>query len=178
MNELTFEGETKEVVHDLRKRIESEGLTVSWTDPFFSWVNPSVNDGINAYNLEKKMFYVSNPPVPKIAPFDLAAIAISIDKSIYFSIKFYFSSVLENLLEAKEINDLFEQHDDIWFNQLVSYFSDIQMLFSLTWDIEHDIYIEDTLYGIFDFCDSEKVIALIKAIKDRNNKWAMQNSLS
>jgi hypothetical protein len=57
------------------------------------------------------------------------------------------------------------EHDVSWMRQLVSLFQPAEMEFSLKWDTEHDLTIEDTLYGYFPLTDIDKVIAVVGSIK-------------
>lgn len=97
---------------------------------------------------------VEDLPIPKIVPFDTTKLTISVDEyHIYFAIVFSFIKVLEDLIEAEEINKVYGDLHNEWFDKLVSYLSPIDPTGKLKWDIEYDIDIQDSLYANFDMVE-------------------------
>ena len=109
---------------------------------------------------ERTEVRVEDLPIPRIVPFDTVKLIISIDEHhIYFAIVFNFIKVLEDLIDADEINRVYGDLHNEWFDKLVLYMSPIDPTGKLKWDIEYDIDIEDTFYGNFDAL--EEVIPFI-----------------
>ncbi|HWP93434.1 MAG TPA: hypothetical protein VNN20_14675 [Thermodesulfobacteriota bacterium] len=103
---------------------------------------------------------VEDLPIPRIVPFDIVKLITRVDEHhIYFAIVFNFIKVLENLIDADEINHVYGDLHNEWFDKLVLYMSPINPDEKLKWDIEYDIDIEDTFYGNFDTL--EEVIPFI-----------------
>jgi hypothetical protein len=158
--------ERVELLLRLKADLEKEGFRVSWSNPFF--------DSGRQYS-EAKPFsegmqiYVSNLPVPKLAPYDVIAVLISVEQDyLYFSLNVYFRDVMEPVIEIHEIEEIYDRHDGSWFPTLVAYFQEIQEAFSLKWDVEHDSHIEDSLYGDFPLDDPGVLISLLRALRERD----------
>ena len=110
---------------------------------------------------------------PKIVPFDTASLLISVEEyGIYFAITFKFIKVLEDVTEAEEINEAYEQHNQ-WVTDLSIYLGEIDPDAKLKWDVEYDEDIEDTLFGTFD--SAEDVITLVQKLKDLLDKNKKKN---
>jgi hypothetical protein len=108
---------------------------------------------------------VEDLPIPKIVPFDTVKLIISVDEHhIYFAIVFNFIKVLENLIDADEINKVYGDLHNEWFDKLVLHIGPIDPDGKLKWDIEYDIDIEDTFYGNFDTL--EEVIPFIYNLRE------------
>ncbi len=166
MNEEEYSEKTrKEVIFKLKEDLEKEGFETSRQDPFLAWIRgePLQRKPSN-YDTGNK-FYIYNLPFPKVAPFDIATITLHANSQfISFAMTFYFCTMLENLLEADEFNEVFDRHDNDWFLKLTDYFRDIADRFPLQWDIEHDEFIEDSLWGTFSFESSNDIILIMRAI--------------
>lgn len=147
--------ERKELALKLKKELEREGFKTNWSD----------ETGIQVEDLA----------IPKIVPFDKARLIIRVEEyGIYFAIEFKFIKVLEDLTEAEEINNVYEQHTE-WVNELSIYLGEIDPSAKLKWDVEYDEDIEDTLYGNFDTI--EEVIPFIHNMRkliDKYNKRYVQ----
>src|SRR3970282_3018272 len=77
-------------------------------------------DGFNKIWSDETTIQVEDLPIPKIVPFDIANLIISVQEyNIYFGIIIKFIKVLEDLIEAEEINKVCELHNE-WFDKLVS----------------------------------------------------------
>src|SRR3972149_12159886 len=121
-------------------------------------------DGFNTIRSDETTIQVEDLPIPKIAPFDIANLIISVQEyHIYFAIIIKFIKVLEDLIEAEEINKVCDLHNDKWLIELTSYFSIIDPSSKLEWDVEYDVDIEDTMYGNFDTI--EEVIPFIHNLR-------------
>jgi len=135
--------ERKELALKIKEELEKEGFNTIWSD--------------------ETTIQVEDLPIPKIVPFDIANLIISVQEyNIYFAIIIKFIKVLEDLIEAEEINKVCELHNE-WFDKLVSYLNPIDPSGKLQWDIEYDIDIEDTMCGFFD--TTEEVIPFIHNLR-------------
>ena len=135
--------EKKELALKLKAELEREGFKTSWSD----------ETGIQVEDL----------PIPKIVPFDIANLIISVQEyHIYFAIMIKFIKVLVDLIDAEEINNVYDLHNK-WFDKLVSYLSPIDPSAKLKWDVEYDVDIEDTMYGFFEMV--EEVIPFIHNLR-------------
>ena len=143
INNLSL-SERKEMALKLKAELELEGFKASWSD--------------------ETTIQVEDLPIPKIVPFDIANLIISVQEyHIYFAIIIKFIKVLEDLIEAEEINKVCDLHNDKWLIELTSYFSSIDPSSKLEWDVEYDIDIEDTMCGYFDTV--EEVIPFIHNLR-------------
>lgn len=136
--------EKKELALKIKEEIEKEGFNTIWSD--------------------ETTIQVEDLPIPKIVPFDIANLIISVQEChIYFAIIIKFIKVLEDLIEAEEINKVYDLHNDKWLIELTSYFSSIDPSAKLNWGVEYDVDIEDTMYGFFD--TTEEVIRFIRNLR-------------
>ena len=123
--------EKKELALKLKAELEKEGFETSLFD--------------------ETSVQVENLPIPKIVPFDTAKLTIWIDEYyIYFAIVIKFIRVLEDCIEVEEINRVYGDLHNKWFDELTSYLSSIDPFAKLKWDVEYDVDIEDTMYGHLD----------------------------
>src|SRR3989304_4234396 len=98
--------EKKELALKLKEALERDGFNTIWSD--------------------ETTIQVEDLPIPKIVPFDIANLIISVQEyHIYFAIIIKFIKVLEDLIEAEEINNAYELYNDKWLIELTSYFSSI-----------------------------------------------------
>src|SRR3990170_358525 len=142
INNLSL-SERKELALKLKEELERDGFNTLWSD--------------------ETTIQVEDLPIPKIAPFDIANLIISVQEyHIYFAIIIKFIKVLEDLIETEEINKVYDLHNE-WFDKLVSYLSPIDPPVKLKWDIEYDIDIEDTMCGYLDTVD--EVISFIHNLR-------------
>jgi archaellum biogenesis ATPase FlaH len=72
---------------------------------------------------------------------------------------------LEGEVDGDVINNIFDRHATDWSVKMNDYFFDIASQFSLLWDTEYDVYIEDCLYGCFTFQSHQQILSIMKAIK-------------
>ena len=143
INNLSL-SERKKLAFNLKEELERDGFNTVWSD--------------------ETTIQVEDLPIPKIVPFDIANLTISVQEyNIYFAIIIKFIKVLEDLIEAEEINKVFDLHNDKWFIELTSYFSNIDPSAKLKWDVEYDIDIEDTMCGFFDTV--KEVIPFISSLR-------------
>ena len=114
--------EKKELALKIKEELEKEGFNTIWSD--------------------ETTIQVEDFPIPKIVPFDIAKLVIRVEEyCIYFEIIIKFIKVLEDLLEAEEINKVFSLHNDKWLIELTTYFSSIDPSTKLKWDVEYDVNI-------------------------------------
>jgi hypothetical protein len=158
--------ERVELLLGLKADLEKEGFRVSWSNPFFD----SGGQFSEAQPFsEGTQIYVSNLPVPKIAPFDVVTALISVELDfLYFSLCVYFRDVMEPAIEADEIHEIYDRHDRSWFPSLADYLLEVQESFSLKWDVEYDSCIEDSLYGHFPLDGPAEIISLLRALRERH----------
>jgi hypothetical protein len=154
-----------------------QGFQTLWHDPFYDWVHTLPFRPESAETTGNAL-YIINPPIPRIAPFDFSSVMINIgsDSKISFALSIYFRDVLADVLEGYEITSVYSRHDREWHESLRTYFSDIASRFQLIWDIEYDETIEDCLYGSFSLDNIEEIIALMKAIKEASDSWAVKET--
>jgi hypothetical protein len=130
--------------------------------------------GFETNMLSETEIQVDELAIPKIVPFDTASLSIRVEGyGIYFAITIKFINVLEDVTEAEEINKVYEQHAE-WSNkELPIYLGEIDSHAKLKWDVEYDVDIEDTLFGIFD--SAEDVITLARNLKELLGKKKADN---
>ena len=159
--------QNEKVILSLKEKLEEEGFKTTWQDPFFAWVHDTPLDQ-EPLNQEYGKFYIYDPPVPKLTPFDIASVALSCSNNdhIYFELSIYYDKVLEDLIEADDINDLFDRHATEWSPETSEYLNGIAMEYSLQWDTEYDVFIEDSLYGDFPFDSIDQIVSLMKEMKE------------
>ena len=120
-------------------------------------------------------FYIVNPPVPKMAPYDLATVFISLENAemggIYFQLTFCFHAALEPCIEVKEIEAVYQKHDSVWFLSLSDYLSDIEDSFKLSWATEYDESIEDNLTGWIPLEKFGIIHDIMKKLQDQHEEW-------
>ena len=110
--------------------------------------------------------YILDAPVPKVAPFDLSTIVIRVDGQITFQLSLYYCKVLEDAIDAEEINQIYDQHASSWAPVMAENFNDIVSQFSQHWEPEYDEYIEDSLYGFVPIDSIDQIISLVRAIRN------------
>jgi len=165
------EEERRQIILKIKEELEKEGFKTTWRNPFIQWLHATSPHLQASENESGHTLYIGDLPVPKIAPFDVAAASLRIDLDrIYFELSLYYSKELEDVIDADAINEIVHRHASDWSGKIVSYFNDIANEFSLEWDTEYDIYIEDTLYGNFPVESADKIISIMKAIKKQSLK--------
>src|SRR3972149_4394390 len=136
--------EKKELALKIKEELEKEGFITIWSD--------------------ETAIQVEDLPIPKIVPFDIANLIIRVEEyCIYFEIIIKFIKVLEDLIEAEEINKVCDLHNAKWLIELTSYFSSKDPSSKLEWDVEYDVDIEDTMCGYLDTV--EEVIPFIHNLR-------------
>jgi len=170
--EQQSEEERSQVILKIKEELEKEGFKISWRDPFFAWVHDIPLDQGESENKISDTLYICDPPVPKIVPFDVATASLKIDHDqIFFELSLYYCKELEDIVDADAINKIYDRHAGDLAPKLAVYFNDIAMEFSLRWDTEYDIYIEDSLYGNFPVESPDQIIVLMGAIKKQWLEW-------
>jgi hypothetical protein len=164
VREQRKEDESGSKLLEMKERLEKEGFKISGKVPFFEWLRPRPSEPKGAGDQIGDMLYILDPPVPKITPFDIAAVGIRIDDQIYFCLSFYYHKILEDVTDAEVIDRIYDQHASSWGPDLAAYFSEIASQFSLQWDCEYDDFIEDSLYGTFPIHSADLVLALVRAV--------------
>ena len=159
------EKEQQELILKLKKDLEAEGFKTSWQYPFFAWMHSEDANTKESQSEPKHTFYICDLPIPKIAPFDLAAVFITVNEQINFQLSLYYSKILEDEVEGDVINDIFDRHATDWSVKRTDYFSDISSQLSLLWDTEYDVYIEDCLYGYFTLQSDQQILSIMKALR-------------
>lgn len=152
----------------MKSQIESLGLKTTWRNPVFDWIH-SVPPDQRKEETPGDTLYVADPPVPRLAPFDLAAVSLKIsDDSFYFNLcLYYYPADLQQAVEADEIGDIWTRHAAEWNPKIAVHFNDIAMRFSFQWDTEYQDLIEDTLWGNFPLTNAgvDQVIEVLREMK-------------
>lgn len=151
---------------DLRDSLAKEGLRVSWRDPFFCWVHevPLPTEEGQPLKGPFLKFYIANPPIPKISPFDIATIEVCIDSfnRFHFELCLYYCSALDDKIEVEEIEKVHEEHDQKWLLANMEYLGPIAESYRLEWDVEYDCCICDTLHGSFEIKEANKILQILR----------------
>ena len=162
----------KQKILRIKEELEKEGFKTTWRNPFFAWVHDIPLDKWESESKISDTLYICDPPVPKIVPFDFAAVRLNIHPvHIYFELSLYYCKELKDVVDADAINEILTRHAADLAPKMAVYFNDIAMEFSLQWDTEYDEYIEDSLYGNFPVESSDQIIALMQAIQNRWLEW-------
>jgi len=170
-NKLT-EKEKKDLIMKIKEELGREGFKIAWNDPFMKWVHPDWHTDEKERVGDCTRVYVYNLPVPKITPFDFTAAAVSVgDDCIHLGLTIYYCKVLENVVDGEVINKIYDEHDTNWAPKIATYFEDIAMKYSLAWDIERDEYIEYTLWRSFSVDALDKVLHLMRMVRERYREW-------
>jgi hypothetical protein len=155
-------------IFDLKEIIENAGFTSSWEDPLFVLRNPAFNPSHLPSHDYPDHFFIINLPRPPGIPADLytyARIGIS-DIGIYFALSVVFCSVLDGLVEADDINYIYDRHAAEWCAAIGVHFSGIIEAFALARDVEYDECIEDSLTRWFAPESAGLIVDLLKKILD------------
>ena len=159
---------------NMQKTLVRDGFLLSSGNPFFNWIRGEQVTSCTPEELGLS-FYIANPPVQPISPFDCCAVRIILEPpplgSIYFELTFYFYTALQPCIEVGEIEEVYGKHDTIWFSELSSYFTEIKDSFNLSWDTEYDESIEDTLSGRIPLEEAENIPSIMKALKLQYEQW-------
>jgi len=159
---------------NIQKTLVTDGFLMSCENPFFSWIR-GTQATISRPGELGLTFYITNPPVPPISPFDFSTVLISFEPppwgGIYFQLTFYFHTVLEPCVEADEIHAVYDKHNAIWFPKLSEYFTEIENSFNLSWETGYDEYIEDSLWGRMPLEKAENIPSIMKALKLQCEQW-------
>jgi len=147
----------------LKAMLEREGIPTSWQNPLFHRLG---GDSYRGSYTEGLRLYIPFRSIPGAVPADLVTASVSVEHGfLYFSLLFYFYSVLNGALETSEIESIWDLHDSSWFPFLADHFQDIQELYSLVWDIEYDAHVEDSLDGRFALGALARIVSLILRVK-------------
>lgn len=165
---IAFNKQVSPTIFDFKEILQKEGFKTSWKDPFFIWLNKGRHEHGEPEQGLNSSLYILDPPIPKLTPFDYAAAEIRFNGQIYFCLSIYYCHVLENLTEADEFNQIFDQHATSWSLAIADYFYDLSSQYSLNWQSEYDSYIEDMLIGRFPFEEMDRVVSLIRKIWIKN----------
>ncbi len=167
----------KRVFFNLKDALIKEGFTTTWKDPFFCWIHNEPISTEDEPEETPRKFYVTNPPVPKISPFDLAVVEIYVDISqhIYFNLCLYYCSVMEGKVEHEDINTLYEEHNQKWLIANMEYFGNIAGKYGLEWDVEYDDCICDSLWRSFPAEEAYKVVQIMKELEREKRRYDAAN---
>ena len=139
--------ENKPKITELKELLEKEGFKTTWRNPFFTWLYPPVF-GKGEPDLDAgEILYILDPPIPKIGPLDFTTICLMAQDRLLLLFSFFYYKALEGLIRGDDIKRIYKQHASSWFPVLSPYYEKVASHFSLQWDSEYDVYIEDSLYG-------------------------------
>ena len=65
-------------------------------------------------------------------------------------------------------------HATEWSPETSVYFNGIAMEYSLQWDTEYDVFIEDSLYGGFPFDSVDQIVSLMKEMRAQLREYEAQ----
>ena len=174
MKEKTQGNLLNTVALDIKRTLAKDGFLLSRTNPFFNWIRGEQTLACKPGELGLS-FYIANPPVPTIAPFDYTTAFISIESpemgGIYFQLTVYFHRALESCVEADEIEAVYHKHDSVWFSNLSDCLSDIEDSFGLSWDTEYDESIEDNLTGWIPLEEADNIHSIMKSLQLKYGQW-------
>lgn len=174
MKESNQDHHLKTIALDIQKTLAGDGFLLSRNNPFHDWIRGAQVTVCNPDELGLS-FYIANPPVPKMAPYDFATVFISLENpemgGICFQLTFYFHSALEPCVEVKEIEAVYQKHDSVWFLSLSDYLSDIEGSFRLSWDTEYDESIEDNLTGRITLEKFGIIHDIMKKLQQHYEEW-------
>jgi hypothetical protein len=157
----------KSLLDTIKETLEKEGFKTCWHNPFMEWLHPDWYASRKHKNEVRDTLYICDLPVPKLTPFDVAAASIKQDSdSLHFSLSIYYSKVLEQITEAAAINDIFYQHDAFWAPKIAECLGGIAMKYGLKWDTEHDVYIEDSMWGKLQGNAAGLILSLLKDMRE------------
>ena len=166
------EEERRQTILKIKENLEREGFKTTWQDPFFAWIHGTPLDKKGSEHSIGDTLYISNPPVRKVTPFDFTMVSLRSDHDhIFFELSLYYCKELEGIVDAHAINKIYDRHAGDWAPKMAVYFNDIATEFSLRWDTEYDVYIEDSLYGNFPVESPDQIISLMRAIKKCWLEW-------
>ena len=162
---------------EIKNTLIKEGFTITWKDPFFCWIH---NEPISAEDKPDQTplkLYVTNPPVPRISPFDMAVVEIEVDRyeHIYFNLCLYYCSVLEDKVEYEDIDAIYEEHNQRWLIDNMEYFSGIAVEYGLEWDVEYDECICDSLWSSFPLEEAYKIVQIMKELEREKRRYDAAN---
>jgi len=177
MKENNQDNRLNTVALNVKRALSKDGILLSSKNPFYHWIHGEQVTFCNPEELGLS-FYIANPPVPKMAPYDFAMVFISFENpdmgGIYFQLTFCFHAALEPCVEVDEIEAVYGQHDSIWFVKLSDYLSDIECSFNLSWDTEYDESIEDNLTKWIPLEKVETILEIMKKLQDQHEDWLQQ----
>ena len=166
------EKERRQTILKIKEDLERECFKTTWQDPFFAWVHGIPLDKGESEHDTGDTLYIPGPSVRKIMPFDFAMVSLRTDHDhIFFELSLYYCKELEDVLGADAINKIYDRHAGDWAPKIDGYFNNIATEFSLRWDTEYDVYIEDSLYGNFPVESPHQIISLMQAIKKCWLEW-------
>ena len=164
------------VLNNINDALNSQGFRTTWNDPFMEWIHPDRHANKKREVADYTRLYIYDLPLPIITPFDFTSASVSIgDDCIHFALTIYYCKVLENAVDGDVINEIYAEHDEVWAFKIATYFDDIVMKYSLARDIDHDEYIEDTLWGRFPIDAPDKVLPLMRMVRERYREWENRN---
>lgn len=163
------------IASDMKKTLAENGFVLSRTNPFFDWIHGETTNIGRPEDLELS-FYIVNPLIPAISPFDYVTAFIDFESAItdgfLFQLTFFFHKALESCLEADDIHAVYDRHNSIWFPRLSEYCSEIEETFNLTWETEYDESIEDNLYGRFPLEVAGNIPGIMKMLQSNYEHYA------
>lgn len=159
---------------NVKRALAKDGYLLSRNNPFHDWIRGEQPTFCSPEELGLS-FYIANPTIPKIVPYDLTTAFVSFKNTemggIYFQLTFYFHTALEPCLEVNEIEAVYQKHDSVWFHNLSDYLSDIEDSFKLSWDTEYDESIEDNLTGRIPLEKYEIIHDIMKKLQQQHEEW-------
>ena len=165
------------LMKNLMDRLKEEGFKLSFNDPFFCWIhNEPIKEAEGEFR-DKLEFFIVDPPVPRVSPFDLVTCKISLERSsLYFELSIYYCSPLENKSEPQEFEDVYDSHKE-WHSSVGSHLQKIVRKYGLDWDTEYDECITDCLWGRFNQGEDDLIIEFLLELREIDNEFKKRRSL-
>ena len=136
---MTFE---EELLTKLKLALEAEGFKASWSHP--EWMRKTTLP----IPQQKDNLFISDPPVPRMAPFDCAYFRIAMhEQTISFELYLCFIREVEKAIDAAGHNALVEKYSTKWLPQIDLYFCDFAARFGLKAHTDFDASIDYCLWG-------------------------------
>ncbi len=159
---------------NIKRTLTREGFRLSLTNPCYARIRGEQAPACLPEDLGLS-FYIIDPPIPPVAPFDCNTVNVSLENpdmgGIYFQLIFCFHAALDPCIEINEIEAVYQKHDSVWFPNLSAHLIDIEDLFKLSWDTEYDESIEDNLAGWIPLEKAETIHAIMKKLQQQQEEW-------
>jgi len=162
------------IAMDVKRTLAKEGFRLTLSNPCYARIRGEQAPACPPEDLGLS-FYIIDPPIPPVAPFDCITVYVSFENhdmgGICFQLIFCFHAALEPCMEVNEIEAVYQKHDSVWFPNLSAYLTDVEDSFKLSWDTEYDESIEDNLTGWIPLEKYEIIHDIMKKLQQHQEEW-------